>query len=68
MQEFQQRVVDEATELRTRPAALDHFVKGSTFGTIDVAERIRLRNQRYHMHMYLGILDQRVLAFGAAKT
>ena len=60
MQEFQQRVVDEKTELDDKIQKLTAFVGGTIFASIDDTERSRLSIQLQHMNGYSEILGQRI--------
>lgn len=64
MQDWQQRVVEERDQLKERLGKLRAFIDNNpAFAALDVAERIRLRDQRWHMCQYLVVLDKRVAAF-----
>lgn len=61
---FQQRVVDEKTDLDAKHDSLDSFIKaGTTFLTLDGAEQTRLVEQRFHMSKYSEVLGRRIAAF-----
>lgn len=61
---FQQRVVDEKTDLDAKHTALDAFIgAGTTFLTLDGAEQTRLVEQRYYMSKYSEVLGRRIAAF-----
>ena len=60
----QQRVVEEKSELDKKAAALSEFIGHSPiFGTIDVAEQERLKQQNDVMWQYSEILGARIAAF-----
>lgn len=63
---WQQRVVDEHMELRERLTKLHDFIerRGSAFADLDPEEQHRLVMQQHHMHAYLGILADRIGAWG----
>jgi TRAP-type C4-dicarboxylate transport system substrate-binding protein len=63
MQDFQQRVVDEHSELNARTDKLDAFVSGKLFATLPPDEQERLRKQLSAMCTYREILRQRIAAF-----
>ena len=67
MQEFQQRVVDEKTELDDKIAKLGSFIDGagntSVFGELPEDEQERMVRQRSCMQEYSGILGERIAAF-----
>ena len=63
-QPFQQRVVDEKTELDTKAKALSEFIGLSAmFLKLDAAEQERLREQCEVMWVYSEILGKRIAAF-----
>lgn len=65
MQPYQQRVVDEKTELDKKATALSGFIGNSPiFTTLDPAEQERLREQNEVMWQYSEILGARIAAFG----
>lgn len=63
MQAFQQRVIDERTELDDRIERLSIFISGHLFRTLPSDERSRLRSQHSIMLMYSNILTTRIDAF-----
>lgn len=63
MQPHQQRVVDERAELDDKYAKLVTFIGLPKFGSLDPAERDRLRAQAAAMQAYSEILEQRIDAF-----
>lgn len=64
MQEHQQRVVDEKTELDTKAKALSDFIGNSDiFITLDAAEQERMKEQCEVMWQYSEILGLRIAAF-----
>lgn len=63
MQDFQQRVVDEKTELDDKKAKLHTFVQGDVFRNLPDTERERLGRQLEIMRMYSDILGERIGAF-----
>lgn len=63
LQPFQQRVIDEKSELEKRLAALNLFIDGEAYRHLDQAEQSRLRQQRYYMDGYLQLLRERIDAF-----
>lgn len=64
----QQRVIDERQEVGDRLTKLQAFFETVLFSTLDVAERVRLRNQALVMHNYVAILDERIEAFSPEPT
>jgi hypothetical protein len=64
MQAFQQRVVDEKTELDKKLDNLTQFIKSSkTYLELPEPERARLLEQRLTMQRYSEILAERIAAF-----
>jgi hypothetical protein len=64
MQAFQQRVVDEKTELDKKLDNLTQFIKSSkTYLELPEPERARLLEQRLTMQRYSEILADRIAAF-----
>jgi hypothetical protein len=62
MQDFQRRVVDEREELNVKIVKLAMFLHTNTYGSLPVAEQVRLENQRNVMVVYRDILDARITA------
>ena len=63
MQPYQQRVVEEAADLKSKLDNLDAFIASKTFHTIRSDEQSRLYEQAIHMRAYLHVLDDRIAAF-----
>jgi len=64
MQPYQQRVVDEKSELDKKLCALGEFIEGNgIFEKLDAAEQCRLRMQRCVMQSYSQILGERIAVF-----
>lgn len=63
MQAFQERVVEEKTELDAKIAKLKEFIAGSIYPTLDVEEQTRLTLQLSYMEAYSEVLGQRIVAF-----
>ena len=63
MQDFQQRVVQEKSELDEKLEKLCLFCYGRTFETLPLMERERLNQQRHIMTSYSAILGARIAAF-----
>jgi len=63
LQQHQQRVVDEKTELDTKLAKLLTFLDGAIFKSLDPDEQGRLTIQAGVMDKYSEILGQRIAAF-----
>jgi hypothetical protein len=63
LHEFQQRVVDEASELQAKTERLQAFIDGKIFAALLPDEQERLRRQAKAMAEYLAVLHERIDAF-----
>lgn len=63
MEAFQQRVVDEESELTEKLNKLGEFIRGKIFQTLPEAERSRLQEQDGYMRSYVDVLRRRIAAF-----
>lgn len=63
MKPHQLRVIKEKAELDTKLEALNAFVKGPIFPTLDPTEQDRLVRQSKIMDQYSVILGERIAAF-----
>ena len=63
MEDYQQRVVDEKTELNEKQAALEVFKASSLFVGLPCIDRGLLKRQAEHMQEYSDILGQRIARF-----
>ena len=63
MEPYQQRVVDEKTELDEKLNKLRKFIGGETFVEINLMEQHRLRQQHGFMVQYSQVLQERIDAF-----
>jgi hypothetical protein len=63
MEAFQQRVVDEKTELDAKLAKLTPFTESKTFASLPEPERTRLLRQENIMKRYSEVLGERIAAF-----
>ena len=63
MQEFQQRVVSEKSDLDGKREKLLAFLNTDIFRGLPQAEKDRLRTQLSVMGVYSDILNQRIAAF-----
>jgi hypothetical protein len=64
MMAFQQRVLDEKTELSLKIDKLGVFVTTDVFLVLPDIEQYRLKTQLLVMKLYEGILRDRIAAFG----
>lgn len=64
-EDWQQRVVDEFTQLDMRLAKLEDFIEdgGSTFITLPAEDKRLLRQQRTGMRLYCRALKKRIARF-----
>ena len=65
LQPYQQKVVDEKTELDEKRTKLDAFFDNPIFLQLPQDEQNRLRRQDAVMKEYSGILGDRITAFTA---
>ena len=64
MQPHQQRVVDEASELRTKVEALTTFINtNKIFLDLEMTEQMLLEEQLEYMKGYLDVLNDRIARF-----
>lgn len=63
MQDFQQRVVDEKTELDDKTSKLGAFTQGPLFASLPNEEQARLIRQYTLMGGYSEVLGERIAAF-----
>ena len=64
MEPHQQRVIDEAAELKERFQKLDAFIeKNPVFATLSPEEQSDLRSQESHMESYWECLQRRIARF-----
>lgn len=62
-QPYQQRVVDEKSELDSKRMSLDAFFETVQFSTLDIGEQARMRYQAVAMREYSAVLGERIAAF-----
>lgn len=63
MEPYQERVVEEADELKIKLTRLEDFLDGPVFAGLSNAERRRLESQAHYMTEYWAILQTRIAAF-----
>lgn len=63
MEAFQQRVIDEKTELDSKLEKLTTFIQGDLYTNLEKDERLRLIRQTSYMRSYSDILTERIAAF-----
>ena len=64
MEAYQQRVVDELSNLSEKLTKLEEFILSDTFAGLNGLDRMLLLNQRRYMDGYLFTLEMRVEEFG----
>ncbi len=63
MKEFQQRVVDEKSELDDKLGKLTRFIGTGSFNKLSMNEQRRMERQREIMMQYSHILGERIYEF-----
>lgn len=63
MEAYQQRVVDELTELTDKKVKLDIFIQGEVFPKLELMDQALLRRQLHAMSDYAGTLALRIERF-----
>lgn len=63
MEPYQQRVIDEKSDLVEKIAKLETFVDGPQSDNVAYDERKRLAWQLAYMRLYSGVLEARIAAF-----
>ena len=63
MEAFQQRVIDEKTELDEKREKLGQFIGGDIFNGLPQEEQERLDRQAALMRDYSAVLGERIAAF-----
>ena len=67
MNDWQQRVIDEADALRVKCVALDKFLDTEIFDTLPLEEQAKLAAQAWFMSMYLMVLTERINSFDTTE-
>jgi len=62
-QPYQQRVIDEQTELAIKLGKLRTFNKGEVFQSLRLDEQLRMQMQERAMALYIWILNSRIADF-----
>jgi hypothetical protein len=63
MQEYQERVIAERSELVEKVEKLKLFLADKLFDTLAPAEQWRLTRQLVYMQSYLAVLEERIATF-----
>ena len=67
MQPHEKRVVDECFELSTKVDKLKTFLESDKSESIDIYDKILLKQQLQHMSNYLDVLEKRIVRFGGGE-
>ena len=67
MQPHEKRVVEEWLELSTKVDKLKTFLESDKSESIDIYDKILLKQQMQHMSNYLDVLARRILRFGGGE-
>ena len=64
MQPHEKRVVDECFELSNKVDKLKTFLESDKSESINIYDKILLKQQLQHMSNYLDVLERRIVRFG----
>ena len=67
MQEHEKRVVDECFELSNKVDKLKTFLESDKSESINIYDKILLKQQLQHMSNYLDVLKIRIVRFGGGE-
>ena len=67
MQPHEKRVVDECFELSNKVDKLKTFLESDKSNTINIYDKILLKQQLQHMSNYLDVLEIRIFRFGGGE-
>ena len=68
MQPHEKRVVDEWLELSTKVDKLKTFLEYDKSESINIYDKILLKQQLQHMSNYLDVLEKRIVRFGGVNN
>lgn len=68
MKAFQQRVIDEKTELDEKRQKLSEFFDNDKFNELEASAKDLLETQYYHMSKYSETLGERIKLFNQEQT
>ena len=68
MQPHEKRVVDEWLELSTKVDKLKTFLEYDKSESINIYDKILLKQQLQHMSNYLDVLEKRIVRFGGGES
>ena len=63
MEAYQQRVVDEKTELDAKLSRLDDFLRSEKFESLTERQKSLMHSQQNHMRLYSDVLGMRIADF-----
>ena len=67
MQPHEKRVVDECFELSNKVDKLKTFLESDKSESINIYDKILLKQQLQHMSNYLDVLEKRIVRFGGGE-
>ena len=67
MQPHEKRVVEECFELSNKVDKLKTFLESDKSNTINIYDKILLKQQLQHMSNYLDVLARRIVRFGGGE-
>ena len=67
MQPHEKRVVDECFELSIKVDKLKTFLDSDKSESINIYDKILLKQQLQHMSNYLDVLEKRIFRFGGSE-
>ena len=67
MQPHEKRVVDECFELSNKVDKLKTFLESDKSESINIYDKILLKQQLQHMNNYLDVLEIRIVRFGGGE-
>ena len=67
MQPHEKRVVDECFELSNKVDKLKTFLESDKSDSINIYDKILLKQQLQHMSNYLDVLEIRIVRFGGGE-
>lgn len=67
MQPHEKRVVDECFELSNKVDKLKTFLESDKSESINIYDKILLKQQLQHMSNYLDVLEIRIVRFGGGE-
>jgi hypothetical protein len=68
MEPYQERVVEELSELTKKHEKLELFIASEKFKDLDVPQQALLRRQRVLMRSYMSVLTERIELFTQGQS